>query len=146
MSHKIAFGQNLLIDNVQFEVKNNKIHLFYNLNGDENQFFNIQIKLLRKSDPKFILLPKLVEGDIGNNIKAGNKKTIIWNIQKELKGKLKGNDYYFRVEAYYKEKSISWYWFSGIIATGAATAAYFLMSSKSTPSNSKRIADPPGRP
>lgn len=135
------FAQEVSVKNVTFNLQNNAIHLIYDLIGSSNSKYNISIQLLRKSDSTFSFVPEQVSGDIGDGIRPGIKRKIVWDIQNELKVKLKGNDYFFKINAEYVEESSSWYYYlGGALATGAITWVII------PPKEEKKIADPPGRP
>jgi len=141
------YAQNNEIRNLIFKYENEKIQITYDLYG---QFklepeYNIMLKLLRETDSTFILYPKKVNGDIGENILPGKNKTIIWDIDKEFYFRLKGEDYYFVLSAEYKKENFSWIFYSlgAVVALSATTYALITSGDKK---NKEQIANPPDRP
>ena len=86
------------VRNVNFLPLHKTIHVYYDLIADSDQTFTVSLSLHRKSDTTFAFIPKLISGDCGQFVSPGKGNKIIWDIGSEIKGRLKGKDYFFRVE------------------------------------------------
>lgn len=135
------------IDNIDFQVINGKIDISYDIIADPADKYKVDLSLLRKSDTTFILIPHFLKGDVGNNISPGKNKIITWDISREIKGKLKGRDYYFKVTAIKIESSSSLYYYigTGIALVGAGTT-YYVITKPAIEKKNLGIPDPPERP
>lgn len=151
-----ARGQDKI--DVTFEVGEDKIFIFYYLQGDPDKTYDVNAVLRKSGDPAFRMIPKEMSGDLGEGKFANRKSTIIWNMNKDEEAALEGVDFYFEVTAGEVNEKSSWYWYVlGAAAAGGGAAAYLLLSkdkssSPSAPPGSGinpgggNVAMPPGRP
>lgn len=128
------------------------INIYYKFKGDPGKDYDVTVILKRKSDPTFSLIPKNVSGSVGVGKFANAKRTIIWELTSSEQQSLKGNDYYFAVNAKPVEAEkgggIPWYVYVGGAALAGGTAAILLLkkNGNSNSGSNASIPDPPGRP
>ena len=91
-------GDGSLIQNLRFEAQGRVVHLFYDLNGDQNELYRVRI-IMKRGEQDYEYIPVNVTGDVGDNISQGPNKHITWNTLDEFPKGLPGNDYYFVGEA-----------------------------------------------
>jgi hypothetical protein len=104
--------------------------------------------LKKESQPAFMLNPKEISGDVGEDQNTGGGRRIVWEILKEFPAGLEGDDYYFKVDAEMMKKSSGiWWWIAGGAAVAGGTAAILLKSSPASgPTVNNVFPQPPPRP
>jgi hypothetical protein len=67
---------------LKLEFIGSQLHITYNIdNKNSKGKFNIRIEIHKQNgDP---ITPKSISGDLGDNIKSGNSKKIIWDLEKD---------------------------------------------------------------
>ena len=80
-----CFSQN--VQNFSYKIVSTKVEVSYDLVGEVNDGFNIA---LFSSIDDFQRTLQQVSGDVGENVKTGSDKLIIWDARQEL-GDFKGN-------------------------------------------------------
>jgi len=95
------------VSNVRFESYDDSVVVFYDLQGDANQEYNVSLTLKREEFVTFQVVPKHVIGDIGNGIAPGLKRRIVWNPTHEFIISPDITDYYFEVKASIASGSLS---------------------------------------
>jgi len=130
-----------------FESSDGKIIITYELTGDIDQEYDVQIKLKRKSLPFFELIPTAIAGDFGLGKYAGGRRNIIWTLNSTEADQLDGDDFYFEVTATGIKSSSTWYYYVGAVLAGGGVAAAVLLKkpAQSTPV-SQSTSVPPDRP
>jgi hypothetical protein len=128
-----------------------KIFIYYQLNGDPEKEYDINVVLKRTSVPSFELVPSDISGNVGKGKYGdGTKKTIIWTLKPEEKAILNGEDFYFVVNAEEVKSGggIPWYVFVGGAAlAGGAAALLLTKKSDNTPAaTTTTFPSPPARP
>ncbi len=127
-----------------------KIFIYYQLNGDPEKEYDVNVALKRTSIPSFELVPSDLSGNIGRGKYGdGSKKTIIWTLKPEEKTILNGEDFYFVVNAEEVKNGggIPWYVFVGGAAVAGGVAAVLLLNKKSdTTTPTESFPSPPSRP
>ena len=141
-------AQDPIVKNSYFEPQGDNIVIYYDLEADPEEEYEVKLFLLRESENKFIYAPQYVSGDIGEGKFAGEKKKIIWNIQKEFPEGLEGEDFYFEIKADEVSSSLIYYVGGAIVAVGAAVAVILGGGGDDTeaPTPDVTRASPPGRP
>lgn len=137
------------VTNVDFEPKQNKIFITYDLDGEKDTEYEIGVVLKREEFSGFIFRPKLLTGDVGEGIKPGKGKEIVWDVTKEYHIDPDATDFYFEVTAQKISGGIAWYYYVGAAVLGSGTAAVLLLGKKSeeeSPVTKTPIGTPPGRP
>jgi hypothetical protein len=139
------------IDNVHFEVTEDIVRVYYDLNAPADQVHAVRIMLYRETEPAFKYSPVNLTGDVGTIVFSGVRRCIIWEFTKEFPEGLNGNDYYFVVEAEgaQKESSNLWWWVGGgAVAVGGVVALLLLSPKKIDPPPPvpNEFPTPPGRP
>ena len=73
----------IAIENVHMDVIDNKVLVNYDLIApDTNKSFDIELRFA--TDRHDIIIPYWTSGDVGDNIKPGKNKSVLWEIGKEL--------------------------------------------------------------
>jgi hypothetical protein len=77
-----SYSQDFQITQLKLEFYGNQLHITYNIDNKTSiSKFRIEIKINKQNgDP---ITPKSINGDLGNNIKSGNNKRIIWDLEKD---------------------------------------------------------------
>jgi hypothetical protein len=136
--------------NSSFELSGDKILIYYEINGDADQDYDVSVVLKRTSLLSFEYTPSDLQGAVGTGKFAGSKKTITWNLnKKETDIFSEGEDYYFQVKALKKSSGgMSWLYYVGGAVLGGGAAALILLKKSSNDNNtvSTGLASPPGRP
>jgi hypothetical protein len=132
---------------VSFESKEDKIYIYYTLDANLNDEFEIEVILKRTSVPTFEYRPSDLTGDIGTGKFAGSKKTIIWQVSESEMKMFNGDDFYFEIDAQKIEDGggIPWYVYVGGLAAGGVAAVIVLLGGDDEP-ESTDFASPPARP
>ncbi|MGD0756760.1 MAG: hypothetical protein ABR927_17050, partial [Bacteroidales bacterium] len=75
-------SQDFQITLLKLEFYSNQLHIAYNIDNKTSiGKFRIEIKINKQNgDP---ISPKSITGDLGDNIKSGNNKSIIWDLGKD---------------------------------------------------------------
>jgi hypothetical protein len=75
-------SQDFQITLLKLEFYGNQLHIAYNIDNKTSiGKFRIEIKINKQNgDP---ITPKSITGDLGDNIKSGNNKRIIWDLEKD---------------------------------------------------------------
>jgi hypothetical protein len=138
--------------NSSFEMSGDKILIYYEIKGDSDQVYDVNLVLKRTSLQSFEYTPSELKGAIGTGKFAGSKKTIAWSLnKKETEIFAEGEDYYFQVKALKKSTGgMSWLYWTGGALLGGGAAALLLLKKSSDNSTTNPVptglASPPGRP
>jgi hypothetical protein len=136
------------VRNVRFTVSGKVITIMYDLQGDAEREYKIGMTLHRKSDDSLHYTPVAVKGDIGEGCRSGNNKQITWNMAKEYRRGLEGDDFYFVIKAeLVPEQSSTWLYIAGGAAVVGGVVAYLLIrGGGETSSVDQGFPRPIGRP
>ncbi len=75
-------AQDFRIAQVKLEFVNNQLHIIYNIDSkNPADKFSVTVVINRQNGEA--IQPKSISGDIGDNIKSGNYKRIIWDLGKD---------------------------------------------------------------
>jgi hypothetical protein len=136
-----------------FEASDGKIFIYYEIKGDPEKEFNVEVTLRRTSVPSFKLTPSEMTGDVGEGKFAGRQRTIVWRLKPEEEAILDGEDFYFEVIAEAIEEGggggVPWYVWVGGAAVGGGVAALLLLKKDDGGgggTTSTNLPAPPGRP
>ncbi len=134
-----------LVTNVRHTKTDSSISIKYDLSGVLSSNYHVTLVLLSKDDNSFRYTPKKLTGDIGDEIYAGESKTITWDTKSEFPDGLTSSAYYFSVQAEEDtSSSISpWVWVGGAVVVGGAV---LLLSKKTQDEVPNVFPAPPGRP
>ncbi|MFH1824481.1 MAG: formylglycine-generating enzyme family protein [Candidatus Firestonebacteria bacterium] len=100
------------IENVHFEQDNKGlVHIYYELINPYDDRFEITLKLSEEGGNTFILIPRALQGDVGDDVTGSGKKHIIWDVEKDYP-KLKGENFVFLIEA--EDKMYEFYYKKGL--------------------------------
>lgn len=139
-------SQETLVKDVRFELKGDNIEIYYTLEGDPEEEYEIQLYLKREEDPSFVYEPQFVTGDIGEGKFVGVNNKIIWNAKKRFPNGLRGEDFYFEVTAEQVGGGLAWYYYIGGAIVAGVSAVLLTKSPPSSTADSESFADPPSRP
>jgi len=149
----LCFSQGTTITNVSFSVKDSSIVVVYDLLGPADQSYNVELALRRQSQPYFRVIPKHVEGDVGEGTRPGLDKQIVWHLYKDIPFGLDGNDYYFEVNAAplnakinVKSGSASWLYYVGSAVVVGAAAVFLGINLSNKSDGGNHLPGPPSRP
>jgi hypothetical protein len=93
-------GDNVLrVSNQDVRIEGDVAFISYDLEAPEGGTNIITIELRRENDPSFVLVPSDLTGDIGELKSAGPRKLIRWEYLRDLPIGMRGEDYYFKIEA-----------------------------------------------
>ena len=134
------------VSNVRFESYDDSIVVFYDLQGDANQEYDVSLTLKREEFVTFQVVPKQVSGDIGNGVVQGLKRRIVWNPTHEFIITPDNTDYYFEVKASIASGGIRWYYYAAAAVVGGGAAALLLSKKTSGGEAQVPIGAPPLRP
>ena len=141
------------IENVHYTVSDGRVIINYDLIGDPNNTYNVQLTLKRQNYDAYNYTPNKVSGDVGTGKFAGKNREIIWNVNDEFPQGLPYSDYYFIVtanESGKKGESSGFFTFSwlkaGVVAAVAVATIIFISKNKKTGSSGSSLPGPPGRP
>lgn len=136
------------VRNVHFETTDKNIVIHYDLIGNPDKKYKVQVTLKNEEFITFNYRPLNTSGDVGEQVPSGENKMIIWDIGKEFPAGLEGESYYFVVDAEYVSGSIgTWLLIAGAAVLGGG-AALLLRSNKTetAPPITSELPDPIGRP
>jgi hypothetical protein len=78
----IAQNKKLKIDNVEINVVNNKVQIFYDIKNSIKDYHEVKLNFVNENfNPVF---PYALSGDIGDSIAPGEGKMILWDISQDL--------------------------------------------------------------
>jgi len=97
------------IRNVQFTANDKQVEITYSLqNADSKQKFDITLYISQDGGKNYNPALKSVSGDVGTDIAPGYSKLILWKpLQEQGYGKIIGKNICFKVEASYKQTTIT---------------------------------------
>ncbi len=105
------------VENVRFEVQDEKIVVFYDLWGEET--YNVTLQVSTDAGRSFTSpSDKYLSGDFGPRIHPGEDKEIVWDVLKNLYS-LKSQGLVFEVRAVRPRKRKLWPWLAGAGILGA---------------------------
>ena len=94
-----AADDQLAVRNVHYEVTGELVRIYYDLVGTLDKVHRVGVFLRRESDSTFVYRPVYLTGDVGSIVFPGEKRRITWDFLKDFPEGVKGDDYYFTVEA-----------------------------------------------
>jgi hypothetical protein len=89
----------LSVRNVRFTDLGDTVRVQYDLQANPEKKYTISLLLSYDGGETFPIIPRILSGDAGGNIRAGQKKTIFWHISKDFPEGLIGDEFVFAVEA-----------------------------------------------
>jgi hypothetical protein len=137
-------AQQTILTNIYFEAYDNEIIIYYDLSGDKEDEYEIEIFLKSEIDPIFKVKPTHVTGDIGEGYFVGKERKIVWPYTRDFAAPLDGSDFYFEVNAT-KLGGIPWYYYVGGAGLAGGLAAILLIK-KDEETTKTPINEPPDRP
>ncbi|HWP83072.1 MAG TPA: hypothetical protein VNN76_10510 [Bacteroidota bacterium] len=82
------------IRNEDWNVQGNVIVITYDLFGSPGEYI-IKLAFKEEGNPSFNVTPKSVTGDIGDNVRPGTGKRIVWNYRQDIPGGLNPQGLYY---------------------------------------------------
>ncbi|MCU7497387.1 MAG: hypothetical protein HF314_16270 [Ignavibacteria bacterium] len=136
---------------VTSEAAEGKVFIYYELQGNPAEDYEISLLLRRTSQPTFSYSPEELEGDFNEGKFATGKRKITWKLTPEEKKMFfEGDDYYFEVLAKPSGGGTSWYYYLGaaLVAGGAAAAiiTWNQQGDGGGRTSDQTLPTPPGRP
>lgn len=132
---------------LSYEALDGKIIIKYELIGDDEKEYEVELSLRRESDKSFNYKPSTISGDVGKGKFASGKKEIVWTLtSKENQLFAEGEDYFFELGAVeVKRGGLSWVYYVGGAVLAGGGAALLLLKPKTT-ATTETLPTPPGRP
>ncbi len=144
--HSPIFPQETKVTNVNFELKNNNVFIYYDLEGDKDAEYNVSVTLRREEISGYIFVPTNLSGDVGEGKFVGKGRTIIWEVHKDFHIDEEVTDYYFEVKAE-KAGGSSWYYYvGGAVIAGGVAALLLVGGEENGEVTQTAIKPPPIRP
>ncbi|HUN65086.1 MAG TPA: hypothetical protein VMW43_03230 [Bacteroidota bacterium] len=136
------------ISNIRWTTKGDVIIINYDLNGAADTRYSVDIVMRQESDPGFNIIPKTVEGHIGQGAFAGMNREIRWYYRRDYPRGFEGEGYYFEIHVQtMSEKSMLLYYIIGAAAlTGGVAALLLGKGTGSTFNGNLELPAPPARP
>jgi hypothetical protein len=146
-----AADDQISVRNVRYEMTGELVRIYYDLTGPLDRVHKVSLYLRREGDSSFGYRPVYLTGDVGTIVFPGDKRRITWDFLKDFPDGLKGDDFYFTVEAeMVQTPGINrWYWIGGGAAVVGGVLAIVLLSKGGTnppPPPDPGFPTPPGRP
>lgn len=141
----LSYSFSQVISNIFFEPIQNKVLIYYDLEGDPEKEYEVSLTLKREEYSGFQFIPESVSGDIGEGKFVGKKRKIIWEVNKDYHIDPEATDYYFEVEVNPISTGIGWFYYAGAAVLSGGVAAVLLLGKKGIEEN-KPIGAPPARP
>ncbi len=133
--------------NVRWVTKEDVIIINYDLFGTPDSRYAIDVVMKNEKDPTFSIVPKTVEGDIGEGTFAGANREIRWYFRQDYPRGFEGEGYYFEihVKTVGQQSNLLYYLIGGAALAGGAILLLTGKSSSST-NGSTDLPMPPARP
>ncbi|MBN2415775.1 hypothetical protein JXO52_08025 [bacterium] len=105
-----ATAQELHVANVAFKEVDEKIILTYDLEAPPKKQYFISVALSYDFGETYTMHPLALQGDVGNGVKTGLQKTIVWDYRRDYPDGLTGDGFVFavQVEPYKKSKWLAY--------------------------------------
>lgn len=143
-------ADDLAVRNVHYEITGELVRIYYDLVGPLDRVHRVALLLRRESDSTFVYRPVYLTGDVGTIVFPGEKRRITWDFLKDFPEGVRGEDYYFTVEAEMVETPgiNPLYWIGGGAAVAGGVLAIVLLSKGggTPPPPPSGFPQPPGRP
>lgn len=92
-------AQEVEVKNVTYTQMDELIFIEYDLIGEMNKKYTIDISLSDNYGTSFRITPRTVSGDVGKGITPGRDKQIIWEMTEDYPKGLEGEGFVFAVDA-----------------------------------------------
>ncbi len=147
----LAADDEIAVRNVRYEVAGELVRIYYDLVGPLDKVHRVALFLRRVGDSTFAYRPVYLTGDVGSIVFPGEKRRITWDFLKDFPEGVRGDDYYFTVEAEMVETPgiNPLYWIGGGAAVVGGVLAIVLLSKgdkTEPPPPVTGFPPPPGRP
>jgi hypothetical protein len=135
------------VKNVKWSINNDVVTINYDLAGSPGDKFAVRIIMKKENDPSVNVVPKAVEGDIGEGFFAGTNREIRWYFRNELPQGLAGEGYFFEIHTQVVGSETNWMYYAlGAAVAGGVVALIVGKNSGSGPPPAVELPLPPGRP
>lgn len=123
----VALGQHSdVIDNAQLQREGDQLRIAYDLAGEkEDDKYEIELLLSSDGGATYEPLPETVHGAVGDGVRAGAGKQILWEVLQDFPYGLAEADYRLRIAAD-KKGSAGWWVFGSFVTLGGGAAAAVL--------------------
>jgi hypothetical protein len=92
-------SQDVMVNNINFIINDQQVEIRYDLDGDQESKYKVDLVMKKKSSPDFCKVPRTISGDVGKGKWSGNNRIIFWDFVKEFQFEGDIDDYYFEVTA-----------------------------------------------
>jgi hypothetical protein len=120
------------VRNIGFYVQQSRVYVSYDLQGKGE--YTVTLLLVNAA-----VKPRSLSGDVGERVKPGEGKQIIWDVLLDTE-QIEGDNLIFEIRAVRSARSHKWIW--GAAATGLLTALVISSSAQDKGTITINIADP----
>lgn len=141
-------SDNLATKNVKWSLKDDLITINYDLTGSPSDKYAISIVMKKDNDRSVAIVPKSVEGDVGDGYFAGTDREIRWYFRNEYPQGFSAEGYYFEIHVQVVGRESNWMYYAlGAAALAGGVVALIVgKGGGDTPPSSVELPMPPGRP
>ncbi len=134
--------------NVRWTKKNDVIVINYDLLGPPDSKYEVSVAMKKDKDTSFVLVPKNVEGHVGEGVTAGNDREIRWYYRTEYKLRIQDEEFYFeiQVKSIKEENHLLYYIAGGAAVAGGILAIIIGKNQSGGPTLVSELPLPPARP
>ncbi len=134
--------------NVRWTRKGDVIVINYDLVGSPDAKYEVTVAMKKDKDTSFVLVPKNVEGHIGEGVTAGNDREILWYYRTEYKLRIQDEELFFeiRVKSIKGESHLLYYIAGGAAVAGGILAIIIAKNQSGGPPLVSELPLPPARP
>jgi hypothetical protein len=134
--------------NVTWTTRGDIIVINYDLEGEPESRFEVLITMKRENDSAFAIVPRTIEGHIGEGVSAGEKREAQWYYRRDYPLGFSGKGYYFEIEVKKMEvrSNMLYYLVGGAAIVGGIIAIIASQNQPSGPPPPGDLPYPPVRP
>jgi hypothetical protein len=134
------------VTNVNWTIDGEDIIITYDLVAPINTTYDIGLTMLREGSPTFSVVPRSVEGDVGQGDFSGAGKTIRWHFRSDVPEGLYGEGYYFQITVKPVGGGLPWYTVALGVAVLGGVVALLAGKKGEDATKSSELPNPPVRP
>ena len=134
--------------NVKWVSRANIIVITYDLSGSGKSKYEVFITLRKENDSSFAIIPRAIEGHIGEGVVPGTDREAQWYYRRDYPIGFSGKGYYFEIHVKKKEEpgNLIYYIAGGAAVVGGIVAIIASSSQPGGPPPPGELPMPPVRP